>query len=114
MSVIGSLANLATNSIGQGIGYATSKALQNNAFANQLKLQLNNQNFQEHMGSTNYQRQVADMEKAGLNPAIAGESGVGAQLTSTNDFEKQASMFDAIDSLLSNNDKPQLAHIRAK
>lgn len=42
---------------------------------NQIELQQNQQQWQEHMASTNYQRTTEDLQKAGLNPVLATNSG---------------------------------------
>lgn len=57
-------------SVGQGLGNLISGGTWQ-----QSGSQIAQQNFQKEMSSTAYQRAVADMQKAGLNPALMYASG---------------------------------------
>lgn len=80
--------------------------------ANQLKLQTFGQEFQEHMASTNFQRQAADMEAAGLNRSLAATTGAAAALSSTSNTDKTASILQTLDQYLKRERNPRVSMIR--
>lgn len=63
-------------SVGTGIlGLHSAKESQSKDFAHQLEMQQRNFDQQVFMRNTQYQSAVADMQKAGLNPALAYQLG---------------------------------------
>lgn len=69
-----------------GIGDAFNNTFNANAqqAANEANYQrfLENRDYETHLANTAYQRAVADMKKAGINPALAGSVG-GASVPSS-------------------------------
>lgn len=51
----------------------------NTTFDRNLALQMQSQEWQEHMASTNYQRTVNDLQMAGLNPVLAATGGYSSE-----------------------------------
>ncbi len=62
---------------GKGINDVFNKASADRSFEMNQKLQENDQKFQKEMRATAYQTMVEDMEKAGINPAVALANGSG-------------------------------------
>lgn len=78
MSIFGFLGDIGGALIG---AHATAKA-QSKANKANIALQRENQAWEEHMSDTSYQRGMADMKAAGLNPMLAFQQG-GASTPTT-------------------------------
>lgn len=79
---LSSVASMATGLISNAINMSNQRKLQNeqNSF-NAQQAQISRE-WNEQMDNTKYQRQVADMQAAGVNPALAMNGGVTTQATS--------------------------------
>ena len=74
--MIASLIGAAAGKFGAGaIEDYFNKQAAERSFKNNLKLQQNDQAFQKEMRETQYQTTVEDMQKAGINPAVALSGG---------------------------------------
>lgn len=63
--------------ISKGIDSIFGKATADQNYEYERRLQQHDQNFQKEMRATAYQTAVQDMQKAGINPAVAFASGSG-------------------------------------
>lgn len=86
-SVVGAITDPIGSLIGSGIGFLGQESA-NSANSGASKDQMA---FQERMSSTAYQRAVADMTKAGLNPMLAySQGGASAPLGSMPNIQNSA------------------------
>lgn len=85
------LSNAANEYFDKVSAYNTAEALRNRAF--QSSEAEKNRAFQERLSSSAYQRAVADMRAAGLNPALMYSSGAAASTPSGSYGSGDSAMF---------------------
>lgn len=94
-SVIGGLLGM----IGQGSANAANASMARESWNNNLYAMMENQRFQERMSNTAYQRSMADMRAAGLNPILAYSQGGATTPGGMGASMSAATMENTMDSL---------------